>query len=138
MDTSLWDHFDKALWAQTTEAGFPMIDNVYPILRQTLADGETEWPSSTDISLMSDPYMILFSLILLMKSIHETPRIIRVRTKIYQKTSRLFLKIYIQGTAIMAKIQIVAAGWTAFHENLLRKVEDLQTDYFRYDYSKIC
>ena len=36
----------------------------------------------------------------------------------------------------MAKIQIVAAGWTAFHENLVRKVEDIQTDYFRYNIFK--
>ena len=78
MDTSLWDHFNRALWDQAGSAGFPVVENVYPVLRQTLANGETEWPSSSDISLMGDPYMILFSLILLMKSINETPRIIRV------------------------------------------------------------
>ena len=83
MEASLWDHFNRALWNQAVGADFPMVDEIYPVLRQTLSAGETEWPPSTDISLMSDPYMVLFSLILLMKSIDETPRIIRVSKRIF-------------------------------------------------------
>ena len=78
MEISIWDHFSKEIWTQADQVNYDLADVAYPAIRQTLADGGEEWPSVAEIKSMPDPYTIFFSLILLIKSVYEKPRLLEV------------------------------------------------------------